>query len=85
VSDSILLDLGPYNGYSLGVSRRHAFIRQTEKGYEIIDLESTNGTQLNGIRMVPKQPYNLENGSVIRVGNLFLYVVFHSKSQNNAS
>jgi len=85
VSKTIVLDLESYNGYSLGVSRRHALIRKTENGYEILDLESTNGSQVNAVRMTPKQPYKLENGAVIRVGNLFLFVVFRSKSQDSDS
>jgi HD-GYP domain-containing protein (c-di-GMP phosphodiesterase class II) len=33
------------------VSRRHAEIRATERGWQLQDLDSTNGTFLNGIRL----------------------------------
>src|SRR5688572_21904803 len=33
-----LLDLSPSGGYHLGLSRRHAVIRRTEHGYEVLDL-----------------------------------------------
>jgi len=85
VSEPLVLDLAPYDGISLGVSQRHASIRKTEDGYEILDLNSTNGTQLNGVRLSPNQPYKLESGSVIRTGNLLLYTVFRSSSQSKNS
>src|SRR5262245_34602207 len=48
-----LLDLSPLGGYGGGISRRHAVIRWTEHGYEILDLGSVNGTWLNHERLVP--------------------------------
>ncbi len=53
-----LLDLSDFDGYAMGVSRRHAMIRQAKFGYEIIDLSSSNGTWLNGERLVPNKPYS---------------------------
>ena len=41
-----LVDLAELDGYAMGVSRRHALIRPTKNGYEVIDLFSTNGTWL---------------------------------------
>ena len=35
----------------LGVSRHHAELRRTSRGYEIVDLDSHNGTYLNGQRI----------------------------------
>jgi len=37
-------------------------------GYQITDLGSTNGTFLNEQRLAPNQPYPLNNGDVIRIG-----------------
>ncbi|MEZ6093777.1 MAG: GGDEF domain-containing protein [Pirellulaceae bacterium] len=47
------------------VSRRHAEIRPTEMGYEIIDLGSTNGIQVND---QPVRQHPLRSGDRIRMG-----------------
>src|SRR5512133_1767475 len=54
-----LLDLAPFGGYSLGVSRRHVIIRRKEDGYEVLDLGSVNGTWLNEERLVSHKLYAL--------------------------
>src|ERR1043166_6537578 len=33
------------------VSRYHAEVRATERGWKVRDLDSTNGTRLNGVRL----------------------------------
>ena len=72
-----LLDFSPLGGYGQGISRRHAAIRHTEKGYEILDLGSVNGTWLNGERLTPHQFYPLTNGSHLRLGNMRLFVLYN--------
>jgi len=47
------------------VSRLHARLDQTEKGWVIVDLESTNGTKVNGKKVAEKL---LETGDVIQLG-----------------
>ena len=47
------------------VSRRHAEIRQEQGGFWIVDLNSTNGVEVNGSRVDRKQ---LEDGDEIVVG-----------------
>lgn len=70
-----IVDLTPYGAFSNGVSRRHALIRRKKTGYEIIDLDSTNGTWLNEKRLTPTKAYALPNGSTIRLGQLRLQVL----------
>ena len=72
------LDLSNLGGYLLGLSRRHARIRRTARGYEIIDLSSTNGTWLNAERLTPQQPYSLASGSQLRLGRMRLFVLYRS-------
>jgi hypothetical protein len=48
------------------VSRRHAELRQEGSAYWLIDLDSTNGSQVNG-RRTPRA--KLESGDVITVGS----------------
>lgn len=69
-----LFDLSAAGGYHLGVSRRHAVIRRTEHGYEVLDLGSANGTWLNDERLLPHKSYPLVSGSHLRLGNMRLFV-----------
>jgi len=72
-----LFDLSPLGGYSQGVSRRHAVIRCTECGYEILDLGSVNGTWLNDERLVPHKYYPLASGAHVRLSSMRLFVLYH--------
>ncbi|SRR6266498_1711582 len=75
-TSEMLLDLAPFGGYSLGISRRHAVIRRTEDGYKVLDLGSVNGTWLNEERLVPHQSYPLPSGSHLRLGRMRLLVLY---------
>ncbi|MFH2009337.1 MAG: sigma 54-interacting transcriptional regulator [bacterium] len=55
------------------VSKLHFRIRQTSSGFEIADLDSTNGLFVQGARVLGKSP--LSSPAVIRVGRAVL--VFH--------
>lgn len=63
------------------ISRRHAVIEWVEGKLQIIDLDSTNGTFVNGKQLLPrtpKQPSNpeiLKTGDIIKLGNLELEVI----------
>jgi pSer/pThr/pTyr-binding forkhead associated (FHA) protein len=50
------------------ISRRHAQIDFDARGYTLTDLNSSNGTLLNGQRLAPNQPVYLSNGAVIGLG-----------------
>lgn len=71
-----LVDLTQFDALELGISRVHAMIRQTEAGYQIIDLESSNGTWLENQRLVPKQAYPLDSGDRIRLGRLNMLIFY---------
>lgn len=71
-----MLDLTELGGFQMGISRRHAKIRRAGNGYEIIDLASTNGTWLNGERLIPDKPYPLANGAQVQLGRMRMYL-FH--------
>jgi pSer/pThr/pTyr-binding forkhead associated (FHA) protein len=72
------LDLSRFGGYHLGISRRHALIRRVERGYELIDLSSTNGTWLNGEQLVPNKPYPLDSGSQLRLARMNFFILYRS-------
>lgn len=75
-----IVDLTHYGGLEMGVSRRHALIRRTVLGYEIMDLNSTNGTWLDEKRLVPNKTYPLASGLQIRLGQMLLFTVFGTAS-----
>jgi hypothetical protein len=50
------------------VSRQHARFSQTETGYQVQDLGSTNGTFVNGQRL-EAEPVDLEPGFTISMGS----------------
>jgi hypothetical protein len=75
-TEDAFVDLKPFGGYENGVSRRHALIRRTDHGYEILDLGSSNGTWMNKKRLVPDQPYLLENGAQVYLGRLQIFLIY---------
>lgn len=66
------LDLTEYGGQERGVSRRHATIQWVEGGYVITDQNSSNGTWLNGVRLVTGYAYQLPPGANVRFGGLLV-------------
>ncbi len=70
VANAQFIDLVPYGGYKKGISRAHAVIQRTDKGLTITDLASSNGSWLNGIRLVPYGPKTLKSSDQIRLGQL---------------
>ncbi len=51
------------------VSRRHALITRQEHGYVLSDLNSRNGTYVNG-QLVEQEPVRLKDGDEIVVGGI---------------
>lgn len=70
------LDLDQYGGADQGVSRRHAVIRRGEDTLTLTDLGSTNGTYLNGQRLLPNQSRVLRDGDEVRAGRLVFHIFF---------
>lgn len=52
------------------VSRRHAELRSSDNGWSLVDLNSANGTYINGVRLT--KPVRLKHGDQIRVGSTLL-------------
>jgi ABC-type multidrug transport system ATPase subunit/predicted component of type VI protein secretion system len=51
------------------ISKHHAVIKRTDQGFSILDSISTNGTMVNGVRIVPETPTPLIDGDTIRIGD----------------
>lgn len=75
------IDLTPFAGYRMGVSRRHAAIRPgDENGLDLWDLGSSNGTFLNGQRLSAHRPYRLRDGDEIRLGQMMIRIHFEREA-----
>ncbi len=72
------VDLTPFAGYRMGVSRKHAIVKQSEEAdrLELIDLGSSNGSFLNGARLNANKPYKLRDGDEVRLGQMIIHVYF---------
>jgi hypothetical protein len=66
------VDLAEQEGERSGVSRRHARILRRADGIFLEDLNSTNFTFLNHMRLQPGQAYPLKDGDEVRLGVLTL-------------
>lgn len=77
------VDLSPYLGELHGVSRRHALLRLRDLRLELQDLNSTNGTGINGFRFKAKETHELRNGDIITLGRTRLRVSFERKVSKN--
>ena len=49
------------------ISRQHAEIRISGNSYVVVDLGSTNGTLVNGVKIAGQRP--LSDGDIISVGS----------------
>jgi DNA-binding response OmpR family regulator/pSer/pThr/pTyr-binding forkhead associated (FHA) protein len=62
------IDLGVYGAEEKGVSRRHLTIRADEDQLVVVDLNSGNGTLLNGNRLEPNIPHPVKNEDKLQLG-----------------
>jgi hypothetical protein len=70
------IDLSPFGADEMGVSRRHVKIQYKSPLFYVTDLGSSNGTWLNGRRLVPNSGRPLRNGDELRLGQLKMSVRF---------
>lgn len=70
------VDLGTYEAEELGVSRQHLKIEVGEDRIWVSDLDTVNGSRLNGEVMAPRRTYPLSSNDVLKLGRLHLIVLF---------
>lgn len=70
------VDLTPYAAHVLGVSREHAQINIYEDRIMVKDLNSANGTFLNGHVLNSTEEYRLRDGDQLSFGQLHVQVHF---------
>jgi FHA domain len=64
------INLNAFDATELGVSRLHVKITRVRDLTHVLDLNSSNGTYLNGRRLVPSCPRILRNGDELQLGRL---------------
>jgi pSer/pThr/pTyr-binding forkhead associated (FHA) protein len=74
------IDLSEFEAYAQGVSRLHASIKIGLQRVSIMDLGSSNGTRVNGQKIVPHVDYPLKHGDIIALGKLKVQLVIHKRS-----
>jgi hypothetical protein len=70
------LDLSQDGGAEAGVSRLHAAIVPTAQGFAVMDLESVNGTWVNGYRIPPRLPFAFDNGDELKLGEMVVHAFY---------
>jgi hypothetical protein len=77
------LDLEPYGAFEQGVSRRHAMLRPSRNSLYLIDLNSTNGTWHNALRLGSGITRALAHNDSITLGRLtFTIKVVHQPDRD---
>ncbi|MEK6587520.1 MAG: FHA domain-containing protein, partial [Chloroflexota bacterium] len=74
------VDLDAFGAQDQGISRLHAEIRLDKEGVHVVDLDSVNGTLINGKRIEPQQPRRLRNKDIIQLGRLRLQLISRLRS-----
>ncbi len=69
------VDLTGYNAAEHGISRVHAVIDCSRTGLQITDLDSRNGTFVNGEKLHPYNAHILRHSDTVRLGSMSLEVV----------
>lgn len=70
------IDLTPYGALEGGVGRRHARLFIHEGQLMVEDMDSTNGTLLNGQKLASRQPQLVRDGDHLQFGKLLLRIQF---------
>lgn len=69
------VDLSPFDAYSQGVSRLHAALKINKNRVAIMDLGSSNGTRVNGQKIVPHVDYPINHNDQIALGKLRIQIL----------
>lgn len=75
VNGGTLVDLKSYNAESKGVDRTHALVFEVDQRMVLYDMNSRNGTWVNGHWLAPGQFAPLTTQNRIRLGRLSLQVI----------
>jgi pSer/pThr/pTyr-binding forkhead associated (FHA) protein len=73
---AVAVDLEGFDGHQQGVSRVHAMVAVLRDEIIVQDLQSINGTHINGQRLIPLKKYPLRNGVELAVSSLKLIITY---------
>ncbi len=74
------IDLAAFGAQESGVSRFHASLIRENNALFLIDTGSPNGTWLNDQRLTPHQPYAIQDGDCIYLGQFKLFIALTTYS-----
>lgn len=80
-----LTDLQPFSADVFGVSRKHAVLEKDGQHIVLTDLNSSNGTRLNGTLLVPMRRCIVRHGDALQLGGLQLRVRFGKSQESDPS
>lgn len=78
------IDLSDDGGYRLGVSRYHVRFDAYQNRLTISDMDSANGTALNGKMLTPHRDYVVQPGDELSLGRMTLHVLDIYPAEVNA-
>lgn len=65
------------------ISRRHALLTWNGEGFQIEDLQSKHGTQINGVELEANRPCQLKDGDEINLAKGMVTMVYKASSDTN--
>lgn len=68
------VDLSPFLAYQLGVSRRHLMLAPDDEDILAFDLNSNNGSFVNGVRLTAGNGHRIKDGDELTLGSLTMRV-----------
>jgi hypothetical protein len=73
------VDLTEFGGASLGVSRMHVSVHYDARSASlaISDMNTINGTFINGVKLLPQEVRVLRHGDELRLGQMIMVVHFY--------
>jgi len=80
-----LTDLQPFHANVFGVSRKHAVVEKDGGHIVLTDLNSSNGTRLNGTPLLPMRRCIIRHGDALQLGALQLRVRFCKSQESDQS
>lgn len=75
----VQIDLNPFDARKNGISRLHARLMHIGEQWMIEDLQSSNGTRINGRKLQFGQRYVVRNGDQIQFGGLAVQVYYTAR------
>jgi CheY-like chemotaxis protein len=70
------VDLTRFDAMNYGVSRLHMILHHQDGKFFVEDMDTINGTYVNGTSIKPRELVPIKNGDEVRLGQLRIYIYF---------